>query len=154
MFQSVVNVKQAFGIVGEIYELTPYIVDAKNVSADVEIGMPVGRSSDGKFGKMDNTTYTNFVGIAVRGKEHIHYSVGTSTDAALKATMVVPAGTTVSVASMGRICIALPSGVNASEGADLYVTPAGAYSATASGNTKIGKVIVGGVAGETIAVEL
>ena len=145
--QTTINVEQAFGIAGEIYDLTPYRVDANEVATAVTFGTPAGRKSDGTVGAMDST-YSTFVGIFVRPKEEVSY--GTSGNP-LAPTLTVPAGRTVQIMSMGRVVVAKPSGVWA-DGAALYVTSAGVFTTSASGNTLIGKVIKGGASADTLAV--
>ena len=145
--QTTINVEQAFGIAGEIYDLTPYRVDANEVATAVTFGTPAGRKSDGTVGAMD-TTYSTFAGIFVRPKEEVSY--GTSGNP-LAPTLTVPAGRTVQVMSMGRVVVAKPTGAWA-DGAALYVTSAGVLTTTASGNTLIGKIIKGGASADTLAV--
>ena len=145
--QTTINVEQAFGIAGEIYDLTPYRVDANEVATAVTFGTPAGRKSDGTVGAMDST-YSTFVGVFVRPKEEVSY--GTSGNP-LAPTLTVPAGRTVQIMSMGRVVVAKPSGVWA-DGAALYVTSAGVFTTSASGNTLIGKVIKGGASADTLAV--
>ena len=145
--QTTINVEQAFGIAGEIYDLTPYRVDANEVATAVTFGTPAGRKSDGTVGAMDST-YSTFVGVFVRPKEEVSY--GTSGNP-LAPTLTVPAGRTVQIMSMGRVVVAKPTGVWA-DGAALYVTSAGVFTTSASGNTLIGKVIKGGASADTLAV--
>ena len=145
--QTTINVEQAFGIAGEIYDLTPYRVDANEVATAVTFGTPAGRKSDGTVGAMDST-YSTFVGIFVRPKEEVSY--GTSGNP-LAPTLTVPAGRTVQIMSMGRVVVAKPTGVWA-DGAALYVTSAGVLTTTASGNTLIGKIVKGGASADTLAV--
>lgn len=145
--QTTINVEQAFGIAGEIYDLTPYRVDANEVATAVTFGTPAGRKSDGTVGAMDST-YSTFAGIFVRPKEEVSY--GTSGNP-LAPTLTVPAGRTVQIMSMGRVVVAKPTGAW-DDGAALYVTSAGVLTTTASGNTLIGKVIKGGASADTIAV--
>lgn len=145
--QTTINVEQAFGIAGEIYDLTPYRVDANEVATAVTFGTPAGRKSDGTVGAMDST-YSTFVGVFVRPKEEVSY--GTSGNP-LAPTMTVPAGRTVQIMSMGRVVVAKPTGVWA-DGAELYVTSAGVFTTSASGNTLIGKVVKGGESSDTLAV--
>ena len=148
--QKTINVALAFGMAGEMYDLTPRRVDAKEVAADVLIGGVAGVSADGKYGTMDSATYKTFAGIFVRPKEAINYGGSTPLEASVK----VPAGCTVQVASMGRVKVTIPTGETWVAGAALYVTAAGALTTTAGSNTKIGKVVVGGAAGEVAAVEI
>lgn len=145
--QTTINVEQAFGIAGEIYDLTPYRVDANEVATAVTFGTPAGRKSDGTVGAMDST-YSTFVGVFVRPKEEVSY--GTSGNP-LAPTLTVPAGRTVQIMSMGRVVVAKPTGVWA-DGAALYVTSAGVFTTSASGNTLIGKVIKGGTSADTLAI--
>lgn len=145
--QTTINVEQAFGIAGEIYDLTPYRVDANEVATAVTFGTPAGRKSDGTVGAMDST-YSTFVGVFVRPKEEVSY--GTSGNP-LAPTLTVPAGRTVQIMSMGRVVVAKPTGVWA-DGAALYVTSAGVFTTSASGNTLIGKVVKGGASADTLAV--
>lgn len=145
--QTTINVEQAFGIAGEIYDLTPYRVDANEVATAVTFGTPAGRKSDGTVGAMDST-YSTFAGIFVRPKEEVSY--GTSGNP-LAPTLTVPAGRTVQIMSMGRVVVAKPTGVWA-DGAALYVTSAGVFTTSASGNTLIGKVIKGGASADTLAI--
>lgn len=160
--QSQINVAQAFGMVGEMFDLTPRRVDAKEVAAAVTIGGVAGaKPADGTIGPM-NATYSTFVGIFVRPKEMINYGGATP----LAASLAVPAGCTVQVASMGRVKVAIPAGETWVAETDVYVTAAGALtnadsvtvgegaSATTTNHTKIGKVVVGGAAGEVGAIEI
>ena len=145
--QTTINVEQAFGIAGEIYDLTPYRVDAREVATTATFGGVAGVSTDGKYGTM-GTTYPTFAGIFVRPKEEVSY--GTSGNP-LAPTLTVPAGRTVQIMSMGRVVVPKPTGVWA-DGAALYVTSAGVFTTSASGNTLIGKVIKGGASADTLAV--
>ena len=145
--QTTINVEQAFGIAGEIYDLTPYRVDAREVATTATFGGVAGVSTDGKYGTMGGS-YTTFAGIFVRPKEEVSY--GTSGNP-LAPTLTVPAGRTVQIMSMGRVVVAKPTGAWA-DGAALYVTSAGVLTTTASGNTLIGKVIKGGASADTLAV--
>ena len=145
--QTTINVEQAFGIAGEIYDLTPYRVDANEVATAVTFGTPAGRKSDGTVGAMDST-YSTFVGVFVRPKEEVSYCTSGNP---LAPTLTVPAGRTVQIMSMGRVVVAKPTGAWA-DGAALYVTSAGVLTTTSSGNTLIGKVIKGGASADTLAV--
>lgn len=153
--QTAINVKQAFGIAGEIYDLTPYRVDAREVATAITFGTAAGVSNTGAFGAMAASTYTKFAGIFVRPKEEISYGTVKTSPAVevnpLGATMTVPAGRTVQIMSMGRVVIAKP-GEAWSEGDSVYVTSAGAFTKTASGNTLVGKVVIGGGTGDPLAV--
>lgn len=149
--QTTINVEQAFGIAGEIYDLTPYRVDAREVATAVTFGTPAGLKSDGTVGAMD-TTYSTFAGIFVRPKEEVSYgTVAGGTGNPLAPTLTVPAGRTVQIMSMGRVVVAKPTGVWA-DGAALYVTSAGVFTTASSGNTLIGKIVKGGASADTLAV--
>lgn len=159
--QTKINVKQAFGLVGEMYDLTPYRVDAKQVAAEATFGHAAGRSSTGTYADMASTTYTTFAGIFVRPKEAVSYGGTTGTDKALAATMTQPAGASVQICSMGRVNILYTNGTTAIvEGTKIYVTTAGAFTTTATNNTLVGTVVVGAPAGasasdsQVIAVQL
>ena len=155
--QTTINVEQAFGIAGEIYDLTPYRVDANEVATAVTFGTPAGRKSDGTVGAIDST-YSTFVGIFVRPKEEVSY--GTSGNP-LAPTLTVPAGRTVQVMSMGRVVVVKPTGEDWPAGTSVYwaaavtqeqVTTPAHFTKTSSGNTLIGKVIKGGASADTLAV--
>lgn len=101
--QNSINVAQAFGIPGEIYDLTPRRVDAVELAYAANIGDLAGHSSAGAVGPF-NSTYSTFAGVFVRPHEAVNY--GTS-DGALKASLAQPAGATVQVLSMGRVVVEL-----------------------------------------------
>ena len=156
--QTTINVEQAFGIAGEIYDLTPYRVDANEVATAVTFGTPAGRKSDGTVGALD-TTYSTFAGIFVRPKEEVSY--GTSGNP-LAPTMTVPAGRTVQIMSMGRVVVDKPSDEAWTAGTAVYwaaavisensVTTPAHFTKTSSGNTPVGKVVIGGSATDHLAV--
>lgn len=101
--QTKINVAQAFGLVGEIYDLTPFRVDAYEVAATATIGFAAGQSSTGGVADMSGT-YSTFLGVFVRPHEQINRG---TTDGALVASLACPAGTTVEVAKMGRVVVAV-----------------------------------------------
>lgn len=162
--QKSINVAQAFGLVGEVYDLTPRRVDAVEVATAVTIGGTAGRSSAGAVGAMDNSTYTTFAGIFVRPHESVNYGTVESTTAyPLKASLVQPAGATVQVCSMGRVIVEFTLAANSesnaaaatlADGTTIYVTPAGALTTDDNDGagsptyyTKVGTVIKGIAAG-------
>ena len=164
--QSTINVAQAFGLVGSIYDLTPYRVDAYEVATAVNIGGIAGRKSDGTIGAMDNSVYTTFAGIFVRPHEAVNYgTVDTVTYKAspLGASLAQPAGATVQVCSMGRVVVNFTLSANSeanakaatlADGTAIYVTPAGVLTTDADDGessptayTLVGKVIKGIAAG-------
>ena len=164
--QTTINVEQAFGIAGEIYDLTPYRVDANEVATAVTFGTPAGRKSDGTVGAMDST-YSTFVGVFVRPKEEVSYGTvtgGTANPLAnpLAPTLTVPAGRTVQIMSMGRVVVAKPTGETWTAGTAVYwaaavtsgstVTTPAHFTTTSSGNTLIGKIVKGGASADTLAV--
>lgn len=149
--QKTINVALAFGMAGEMYDLTPRRVDAKEVAADVLIGGVAGVSADGKFGPMDAATYKTFAGIFVRPKEAINYGGSVPLEASVK----VPAGQTVQVCSMGRVKVTIPAGETWVAGDMLNITSN--YDLGKEGEpviSDVAKVVVGGAAGEVAAVEI
>ena len=54
--------------------------------------------------------------------------------------------------SMGRVIVDKPTTEAWAENANIYVTSAGAFTTTANSNTLIGKVVVGGVQADKLAV--
>jgi hypothetical protein len=162
--QTTVNVAQAFGLVGEMYDTTPRRVDAYEVAgSDAVMGGVAGFNASGKVGKMDASTYTKFAGIFVRPHEMVNY--GTAGEP-LAASIAIAEGVTAQVCSMGRVVInyelTANSQVNANAltlaaGTKIYVTAAGVLTtdaqtgtgSTATDNTLVGKVIVGIAAGNS-----
>ena len=143
-----------YGILGEFGKTNLRRVDAVEVSADIVMGGPAGRSSAGKIGPKDASTYTTFAGVFVTTHQHI--SVGTPAGA-LAPTLTVKAGTVVGLCSMGDVYLDIPVSVTAQTdaatakaaikaltfkaGDKIYVTSAGAYTTVAASNTLVGEVI-------------
>ena len=143
-----------YGIPGEFGKTNLRRVDAVEVAADIVMGGPAGRSSAGKIGPKDASTYTTFAGVFVTTHQHI--SVGTPAGA-LAPTLTVKAGTVVGLCSMGDVYLDIPVSVTAQNdaaaakaaikalafkaGDKIYVTNAGAYTTTAASNTLVGVVI-------------
>ena len=143
-----------YGIPGEFGKTNLRRVDAVEVAADIVMGGPAGRSSAGKIGPKDASTYTTFAGVFV--STHQHISVGTPAGA-LAPTLTVKAGTVVGLCSMGDVYLDIPVSVTAQNdataakaaikalafkaGDKIYVTSAGAYTTTAASNTLVGEVI-------------
>lgn len=146
--QTTVNVAQAFGIPGEMYDLTPRRVDAFEVAADATMGGLAGFDTNGKVGPF-GTTYAKLAGIFVRPHEMVNYGAGAE---ALAASLAIKAGVTAQVCSMGRVIVKMT--IPTKEGDLVYVSSAGAYTATASGNTLVGKIIKGGAANDLAVIEL
>ena len=143
-----------YGIPGEFGKTNLRRVDAVEVAADIVMGGPAGRSSAGKIGPKDASTYTTFAGVFVTTHQHI--SVGTPAGA-LAPTLKVKAGTVVGLCSMGDVYLDIPVSVTAQNdaaaakaaikaltfkaGDKIYVTSAGAYTTVANSNTLVGEVI-------------
>ena len=143
-----------YGIPGEFGKTNLRRVDAVEVSADIVMGGPAGRSSAGKIGPKDASTYTTFAGVFVTTHQHI--SVGTPAGA-LAPTLTVKAGTVVGLCSMGDVYLDIPVSVTAQTdaaaakaaikaltfkaGDKIYVTSDGAYTTVAASNTLVGVVI-------------
>ena len=143
-----------YGIPGEFGKTNLRRVDAVEVAADIVMGGPAGRSSAGKIGPKDASTYTTFAGVFVTTHQHI--SVGTPAGA-LAPTLKVKAGTVVGLCSMGDVYLDIPVSVTAQTdaatakaaikaltfkaGDKIYVTSAGAYTTAAASNTLVGAVI-------------
>ena len=143
-----------YGIPGEFGKTNLRRVDAVEVAADIVMGGPAGRSSAGKIGPKDASTYTTFAGVFVTTHQHI--SVGTPAGA-LAPTLTVKAGTVVGLCSMGDVYLDIPVSVTAQTdaatakaaikaltfkaGDKIYVTSSGAYTTVANSNTLVGEVI-------------
>ena len=143
-----------YGIPGEFGKTNLRRVDAVEVAADIVMGGPAGRSSAGKIGPKDASTYTTFAGVFVTTHQHI--SVGTPAGA-LAPTLKVKAGTVVGLCSMGDVYLDIPVSVTDQTdaatakaaikaltfkaGDKIYVTSAGAYTTVANSNTLVGEVI-------------
>lgn len=148
--QTTVNVAQAFGLVGEMYDTTPRRVDAYEVAGSGAVmGGVAGFNASGKVGKMDATTYTKFAGIFVRPHEMVNYGADGNP---LAASIAIAEGVTAQVCSMGDVVVIANDAWT--DGASVYVTSAGAFTLTAGSNTLIGKVLKGGVSGETAVLRL
>lgn len=144
-----------YGIPGEFGKTNLRRVDAVEAAADIVMGGPAGRSSAGKIGPKDASTYTTFAGVFVTTHQHI--SVGTPAGGPLAPTLKVKAGTVVGLCSMGDVYLDIPVSVTAQAdataakaaikaltfkaGDKIYVTSAGAYTTVAASNTLVGVVI-------------
>ena len=152
--QNRITENRDYGIPGEFGKTNLRRVDAVEVAADIVMGGPAGRSSAGKIGPKDASTYTTFAGVFVTTHQHI--SVGTPAGA-LAPTLTVKAGTVVGLCSMGDVYLDIPVSVTAQTdataakaaikaltfkaGDKIYVTSAGAYTTVAASNTLVGEVI-------------
>ena len=151
--QEKVYVAQAFGMIGEMYDTTPRRVDGFELATDISIGDPVCRKSDGTLGAYAAGSFTEFVGICVRAKEQVNYGATT----ALSPSLVVKAGVTAEVASMGRIIVPLKlTATGTASGAAKTALEAlvvgdyaklyfkdGILTTTSTGATEIGRVVKG-----------
>lgn len=175
--QTSINIAQAFGLVGEMYDLTPRRVDAVETAASATMGFAAGQSSAGAVANMSGT-YSTFLGVFVRPHEQVSY--GTADGGPLAPTETAPAGTTVQVAKMGRVVVevefsatntvATASYVEATanaaaltslkavsailDNASAYVdTNGGTYkfTPTSTSNTLVGKFVKGASAANAIA---
>ena len=142
------------GIPGEFGKTNLRRVDAVEVAADIVMGGPAGRSSAGKIGPKDASTYTTFAGVFV--STHQHISVGTPAGA-LAPTLKVKAGTVVGLCSMGDVYLDIPVSVTDQTdataakaaikaltfkaGDKIYVTSAGASTTLAASNTLVGEAL-------------
>ena len=143
-----------YGIPGEFGKTNLRRVDAVEAAADIVMGGPAGRSSAGKIGPKDASTYTTFAGVFV--STHQHISVGTPAGA-LAPTLTVKAGTVVGLCSMGDVYLDIPVSVTGKTdaaaakaaikalgfkaGDKIYVTSAGTYTTVETSNTLVGVVI-------------
>ena len=143
-----------YGIPGEFGKTNLRRVDAVEAAADIVMGGPAGRSSAGKIGPKDASTYTTFAGVFVTTHQHI--LVGTPAGD-LAPTLKVKAGTVVGLCSMGDVYLDIPVSVTAQTdaatakaaikalafkaGDKIYVTSAGAYTTASASNTLVGTVI-------------
>ena len=144
-----------YGIPGEFGKTNLRLVDDVEVAADIVMGGPAGRSSSGKIGPKDASTYTTFAGVFV--STHQHISFGTPAGGPLAPTLTVKAGTFVGLCSMGDVKLDIPVSVTAQTdataakaaikaltfkaGDKIYVTSDGAYTTVAASNTLVGMVI-------------
>lgn len=143
-----------YGIPGEFGKTNLRRVDAVEAADDIIMGGPAGRSSAGKIGPKNASTYTTFAGVFVTTHQHI--SVGTPAGA-LAPTLKVKAGTVVGLCSMGDVYLDIPVSVTDQTdaaaakaaikaltfkaGDKIYVTSAGAYTTVETSNTLVGAVI-------------
>lgn len=154
-FQTTVNKKQPYGVVGEMHDSSVKRVSAYKGVAGIKIGNPAFRIASGaEAGKVTDVfasgTAAEFVGVIVNPKEYV------IDNGSLDATLVLPKESVVQVASLGHInvqvCEPVKAGNNAYYKAGSgWCTTAQTGSATQSGEI-LGKFIVDGGAGETVTV--
>lgn len=166
--QTDIKVAQAFGMIGEMFDLTPRRVDAFETANDINVGDVVCRKSDGKLGAYASGTFTAYAGICVRAKESINYGATKALDPSLK----IPAGATAQVAKMGRVIVPIKlTGTSTAQdsadaaktaaitalkalddivaGASIYVKD-GLLTTNSSGATLIGKIHLGADVSEEV----
>lgn len=155
-FQKTVNVKQPYGVVGEMHDSSVKRVTAYDLGADCTIGKPAYRIA--ASGKVTDTyasaTAKEFVGVFVSPKEYV------INDGSLEPTLVMKAnlGSKAQVASLGHINVLAKVAVKAGDKAyfnDGWTNTAGTASATVDA-TQLGVFTVDAAAGEvtTVAVDV
>lgn len=149
--QSVINKFPAVGIPGEFFTGRPRYVYAVDAATAVKLGGAAGKSATGKIGAMDGTTYTTFCGVFVSTHQKVQFNL-----VGADPTLTIPAGSEVGLAERGEVFILVPAGETSgfAIGAKIYVTSAGVYTATASGNTLVGTCVKAGAKGEVAAIRL
>lgn len=144
MAQNTINMKLAFGVVGEMYDSSIKRVTPYKLGAALNIGNPVWIDANG-------TAYAaaaagrKLAGIAVSPKEYINRS------ASFAASLALNAGEIVQVADVGHVNVIASGAV--SVGADVYVIPSTGVFTTAANDgaasnpvsyTKVGKCVRAG----------
>ena len=148
-----------YGIPGEFGTTNPRRVNPTVTSADVVMGGPIGRKSDGTVGPY-GATYSTYLGVGVTTHQHVSYG---TVEGTLAPTLTVKSGDTIGVVTMGDVYITLPLSVapespattfateaaaraamrtvKVPAGTAVYVTSAGAYTLTSTDNTLVGYVV-------------
>lgn len=134
--QSTVNADMAVGIPGEMASGRPrycyaVIANAPAGVAGVTLGKAAATDANGKFGEMDDTTYTTFKGVFVSPHQHVQMKLADD-----EASLVVPKGCEVGVLERGEVYIVATG--TAKAGAKLYVDANGALTPTATDATEVG----------------
>lgn len=134
--QKTVNADMAVGIPGEMASCRPrycyaVIANAPEGVAGVTLGKAAATDSNGKYGEMDDATYTNFKGIFVSPHQHVQMKLADG-----EASLVVPKGCEVGVLERGEVYIVATGAAKA--GAKLYVDANGALTPTAADATEVG----------------
>lgn len=149
--QSVINKFPAVGIPGEFFSGRPrYVYSVDNATA-VKLGGAAGKKADGTIGAMDATTYTTYCGVFVSPHQKVQANL-----VGADPTLTIPARIGVGLTERGEVFILVPEGETSgfAIGAKIYVTSAGVYTATASGNTLVGTCVKAGAKGEVAVVRL
>lgn len=153
-FQTTVNAKQPYGVVGELRDSSVKRIRAYGLAADCTIGKPAylvtatGKATD----VYNSTTAKLFLGVFVNPKEYV------INDGSLAATLVMKAsnGAAGQVASLGHVNVVAKVAVKAGDPAyfnDGWVKTAGTASATVDA-TKLGVFIADAEAGEVTTVSV
>lgn len=149
--QTTINKVPAVGVPGEFFTGRPRYVYAVDAATAVTLGGVAGKDSNGKIGAMDSTTYSTFCGIFVSPHQKVQRNlVGAA------ATLSIPAGSEVGLAERGEVFVTVPTAeTNGFKiGAKIYVTAAGALTATAGSNTLVGTCVLAGAKDEVAAIRL
>ena len=153
-FQTTVNVKQPYGIVGEMHDSSVKRVTAYDLGADCTIGKPAYRIA--ASGKVTDTyasgTAAEFLGVFVNPKEYV------INDGSLAATLVMKKenGAAAQVASLGHINVVAKVAVKAGDPAyynDGWVKTAGTASDSVDAAKK-GLFITDAGAGEVTTISI
>lgn len=158
--QTTVNEDMAVGIPGEMATTRPrycyaVVADAADGVAGVTLGKAAAMSSTGKFGEMDDTTYTQFKGIFVSPHQHVQMKLADG-----NASLVVPKGCEVGVLERGEVYIVATG--TAGAGDKLYVDADGVLTPTASvtegndtvNNTEVGVFLKACAQGDVVPVRI
>ena len=154
-FQTTVNAKQPYGVVGELHDSSVKRVAAYKCATGVKVGNPAFRNSTGAAaGKITDVfasgTAAEYLGIIVNPKEYV------IEDGSLEATLVLPKESEAQVASLGHINVQVCEAVKA--GNDAYYKAGSGWCASkqtggaAQCGAVLGKFIVDGGTGETVTV--
>lgn len=148
MAQKTINMKLAFGVVGEMYDSSIKRVTPYKLGAAINIGDPVWIDANGTaFAAADDGL--KLAGIAVSPKEYINKN------ADFAASLALNAGEIAQVADVGHVNVKAAGAVTI--GADVYWdATAKAYTATAGSNAKVGTCVRSGAAaaGEVFVLQV
>lgn len=154
-FQTTVNAKQPYGVVGEMHDSSVKRVSAYECATAVKIGNPAYRVATGTAqGKITDVfasgTAAEFIGVLVNPKEYAIES------GSLEATLVIPKDSVAQVASIGHVNVQVCEPVKAGDAA--YYKAASGWCKTsqtagaAQDGSALGKFICDGATGETVTV--
>lgn len=154
-FQTTVNTKQPYGVVGEMHDSSVKRVTAYECATAVKIGNPAYRTSTGaEAGKITDVfatgTAAEYLGIIVNPKEYVIES------GSLEATLVLPKQSVAQVASIGHIHVQVCAPVKAGQSAYYKAGSGWIAEAQTAGDAQdgavLGKFICDGATGETVTV--